>query len=147
MSDDRTPDADLMPEAEMLRATSDRLMIAVAETDALERRKRGMLPSDPSFFGLARAVREAAESVLAFARQEELTARSVSGEPRAAALPPIEHVSPAKELAGILEAWRAVEHRLMEATAGTPEADDLMGQFEELRQRYAEALKARQNRG
>ena len=147
MSDDRTPDADLMPEAEMLRATSDQLMIAIAETDALERRKRGMPPSDPAFAGLARDVRLAAESALAFARQEELTALSMSGRPNAVTLPPIEHVSPAKELAGILEAWRAVEHRLMEATAGTPESDDLMGQFEQLRQRYAEALKARQNRG
>jgi hypothetical protein len=141
------PDADLMPEAEMLRATSDQLMIAIAETDALERRKRGMLPSDPSFFDLARSVRIAAEAVLAFARQEELTARSTSGQPNAASLPPIERVSPAKELAGILEAWRAVEHRLMEATSGTPEADELMHQFEELRQRYAEALKTRQDRG
>ena len=75
-----------------------------------------------------------------------MTARSTSGMADAASLPPIEHVSPAKELAGILETWRAVEHRLMEATAGTPEADDLMREFEELRQRYAEALKARQNR-
>ena len=146
MSDDRMPDADLMPEAEMLRATSDQLMIAIAETDALERRKRGMPPSDPAFADLARDVRLAAEAALAFARQEELTARTTSGRPDAVALPPIEHVSPAKELAGILEAWRAVEHRLMGATAGTPEADDLMGQFEELRQRYAEALKARQDR-
>jgi hypothetical protein len=129
---------------ETLRATSDQLIIAIAETDARERRKRGMAPSDPSFIELAQNVRTAAEVVLELARQEERVARSTSGAPDAVGLRPIEQVSPAKELAGILEQWRAVEQRLLAASPGSPDAEALMLEFELLRGRYSEALKARQ---
>jgi hypothetical protein len=61
-------------------------------------------------------------------------------------MPPIDQVSPAKELAGILEQWRAVEHRLLEVPGESPEGQELMRQFEELRVRYAQALKAREAR-
>jgi hypothetical protein len=130
--------------ARMLRATSDQLVLAIEEVDARERRKRGMLPADPAFAELAAQVRIAAEAVLALARQEELTASQTSGAPDAATLPPIEKVSPAKELATILEEWRAVEQRLNAAPHGTPEAEALMAEFEQLRDRYGEAIKARQ---
>jgi hypothetical protein len=138
---------DTQHEAESLRATSDQLVIAITETSALERRKRGVPPSDPSFPGLALEVRRAAERVLLLAREEEVTARDVAAEPGVAALPPIDHVSPAKELAGILEQWRAVEHKLLEAAPGSPEAAELTTRFEELRDIYARALKARLDKG
>jgi hypothetical protein len=140
MSDDRRPDP------ELLRGTSDQLVTAIAETAALERKKRGVRPAEPAFPGLALEVRRAAERVLLLARQEEVVARDIADEPDTETIPPIEHISPAKELAAILEEWRGVEHRLLEAEAGSPEAEELRRRFDKLRDRYAQALKARQER-
>ena len=141
MSDNQRPDP------ELLRGTSDQLVTAIAETAALEGKKRGLRPVDPGFPALALDVRRAAERVLLLARQEEVVARDIADEPDAATIPPIEHISPAKELAAILEEWRGVEHRLLEAKAGSAEAQELRRRFDELRDRYAQALKARQEGG
>jgi hypothetical protein len=127
-----------------LRATSDQLVLAIHEVDARERRKRGITPAAPVFLELAREVRVAAEIVAELARHEEISAQRISAEPGSAGLPPIEAMSPAKELATILEQWRAVEKRLGEAQAGSSEAGELMVEFERLRDRYALALKVRQ---
>ena len=136
---------DLTDEMAVLRATSDQLMLAVAEVDARERRKRGKRPGEQAFLELARAVRIAAEVVLELARQEERTALEIERESRATLLPPIEHMTPAKELAHILDEWRVVEKRLVEAESGSPEAEELMTEFERLRDAYAKALEARRN--
>jgi hypothetical protein len=141
MSDEQTL------EPEILRGTSDQLMIAIEEAGTLERRKRRVLPSDPTFPELALDVRRAAERVLLLARNEEVAARKTTAEPAAAKLPPIERMSPAKELARILEEWRAIEHELNAASPGSAEADALQERFEALRDRYAEALKERQADG
>ena len=134
MSDDRNL------EPEILRATSDQLMSAIGEAGVLERRKRLVAPSDPKFPVLAREVRLAAERVLEYARAEEATAMRTSQEPSAAGLPPIEGMPPAKELARILEEWRAVEQRLLAAPPDSDEAEALTREFEAHRQRYAAAL-------
>jgi hypothetical protein len=136
---------ELESNAEMLRATSDSLMLAIAEVDARERQKRGVPPADPSFPVLARDVRVAAERVLALARIEEVKANETSTDPGATALPPIEAVSPMKELGGILAAWRDVEQRLNAAPPGTPEAESLLAEFERLRKRYADAMDAKRS--
>ena len=141
MSDDRTF------EPQILRGTSDQLMIAVAEVDTLERRKRLVAPSDPNFLDLARAVRVAAERVLELSLAEEATAQKVTRESAGAGVPPIERIHPAKELAGILEEWRAIEQRLLTAPAGSDEAEALAREFEALRQRYADALAVRTANG
>ena len=137
MSDDRNL------EPEILRGTSDQLMIAVAEVGVLERRKRLMPPGDPKFRDLAREVRRAAERVLELSLAEEATAQRTSAEGDAAAFPPIERVHPAKELARILEEWRAVEQALLAAPVDSDEAAALTKQFEEHRLRYAAALQDR----
>ena len=136
---------ELENDAEMLRATSDRLVLAIAEVDARERQKRGIPPADPSFPELARQVRVAAELVLELARLEEVKATETSTDPGATALPPIDAVSPMKELEGILAAWRDVEQRLNAAPAGSPEAETLLAQFEQLRKRYADAIDAKRS--
>lgn len=140
MPDDRTP------EPEILRGTSDQLVIAIAETGTLEARKRGVRPSDPGFPALALDVRRAAERVLDLARQEEIVARRLQEQASAETLPPIEGMRPAKELASILEEWRAVEHELLSADAGSAHAADLQARFEDLRDRYARALRAHQQK-
>ena len=137
---------DPTPDPEILRGTSDQLLIAIEETAVLEGRKRDMPPSDPRFPGLALEVRRAAERVLLLARQEEIVARETNEQPGASSLPPIERMTPAKELAGILEQWRAVEQRLNESTPGTPEALELLREFDGLREQYARALRERQER-
>ncbi len=141
MSDDRTF------EPEILRGTSDQLMIAIAEVGTLERRKRLVSPSEPEFPVLAREVRLAAERVLELSRAEEATAQKVTRESGGAGMPPIERIHPAKELARILEEWRAVEQRLLAAPAGSDEAEALAREFEALRQRYADALAERTENG
>jgi hypothetical protein len=141
MRDDRTF------EPEVLRGTSDQLMIAVAEVGTLERRKRLVAPSDPKFPDLAREVRRAAERVLELSIAEEAAAQRASHDPAAAGVPPIERVHPAKELARILEEWRAVEQRLLAAPAGSDEAEALTREFEAQRKRYAEALDHRKDHG
>ena len=134
---------DLTDEMAVLRATSDQLMLAVAEVDARERRKRGRRPGEQAFLELARAVRIAAEVVLELARQEERTALEIEREARDTLLPSIDTMTPAKELAHILDRWRAVEKRLVSAESGSTEAEELMTEFERLRDAYAEALEAR----
>lgn len=131
---------------DLLRATSDQLIQAIAEVDARERQKRGVPPGDAGFVDLAREVRQAAEAVLELARQEESTAEQTTSAGIAAALPPIESLPPAKELATILERWRAVEHRLDAAESGSAEASELMAEFERMRDLYAHAVKSRQER-
>jgi len=81
--------------------------------------------------------------VLEIARHEERTAIEIKREANGETLPPIESVTPAKELAHILDEWRAVEKRMAAAPAGTPEAETLMLEFERLRDAYAQAVKAR----
>jgi hypothetical protein len=134
---------DLADEMAVLRAASDQLKMAITEVDARERRKRGMRPGEPAFLELARAVRVAAEAVLELARREERTALEIERESPDALLPPIERMTPAKELAHILDRWRDVEKRLVDAEAGSPEAEELMTEFERLRDAYAAALDAR----
>lgn len=134
---------DLTDEMAILRATSDQLVLAIAEADARERRKRGMRPADPAFLELARAVRIAAEVVVELSRQEERTALEIARESTSGALPPIEAMRPARELASILDEWRAVEKRLGAAESGSAEAEELMAEFERLRDSYAQALEAR----
>lgn len=134
---------ELENEAAMLRATSDGLMLAINEMVARERLKRGVPPADPAFVELAREVRIAAEVALELARKEEDTARMTANEPEVGDLPPIEAVSPGRELASILEQWRAVEQRLAAAPPGTTEARDLMIEFKRMRDLYAGAVESK----
>lgn len=131
---------DLGNEAAMLRATSDGLVLAIHEVTAREQLKRGVAPADPAFVELAREVRIAAEVVLELARKEEATAQLTAAEPQAGKLPSIEEVHPGRELASILEQWRAVEQRLAEAPPGSTQARDLMLEFQRMRDEYATAV-------
>lgn len=135
---------DLTDEMDVLRAASDQLIIAIAEVDARERRKRGVAPTAPVFVDMARDVRIASEVVLELARHEERTAIEIKREADGETLPPIESVTPAKALAHILDDWRAVEKRMAAAPTGTPEAEKLMVEFERLRDAYAQAVRTRQ---
>ena len=125
-----------------LRGASDALLIAIREVEARERIKRGVRPADRRFADLARDVRLAAEEVLRMARVEESAADDTSGSTAAVALPTIEETAPQPALAEILAEWRTVERRLEAAQAATPEAAQLMKEFESLRDRYAAALRA-----
>lgn len=124
-----------------LRGASDGLLLAIQEVDLRERKKRGVLPTDPGFPALAREVRVAAEAVLKFAHDEEAEANEIASRQADAALPTIGASPPPESLAGILAEWRAVERRLAAAEATSPEAARLMEEFEALRDRYAQALK------
>jgi hypothetical protein len=134
---------ELENEAAMLRATSDGLMLAINEVVARERLKRGVPPADPAFVELAREVRIAAEVALELARKEEETARMTADEPDVGDLPAIESVSPGRELATILEQWRAVEQRLAASPPGSAEARNLMIEFQRMRDQYARVIEAK----
>ncbi len=126
----------------VLRGASDGIRLAIREVDARERMKRGVQPDDRAFPILAREVRVAAEALLILARQEEATADEMAKASRREAMSTIENTAPAQDLAAILADWRAVERNLEAAEVGSPEAQALMKQFEQLRDRYADALKA-----
>jgi hypothetical protein len=125
-----------------LRGASDGLLIAIREVDARERMKRGVRPAEPSFAPLARDVRVAAEEVLRLAREEEARAEEATGSGAAARLPTINETPPRPALEEILAEWRAVERRLEAAEPGSAEADELMIEFEGLRDRYAAVLRS-----
>ena len=129
-----------------LRGASDGLIMAIRAVDAREVMKRGVRPGDPNFARLARQVRVAAEAVLRLAREEEAKADATSGRSAGAGLPTINESRPRSDLAGILDEWRAVEHRLETAEPASPEAQRLLDEFETLRDRYAQALRAIQRR-
>jgi hypothetical protein len=67
-------------------------------------------------------------------------------EPNAKELPPIESVVPGRELAAILEQWRAVEQQLEAAPAGSVQAMELTREFLRLRDAYAAAIEARRSK-
>ena len=67
---------------------------------------------------------------------------ATSGRSAGAKLPTINEPRPRSDLAGILDEWRAVEHRLETAEPASPEAQRLLDEFETLRDRSAQALKA-----
>ena len=125
-----------------LRGASDGLLVAIHEVELRERRKRGVPPSDPGFPALAREVTNAAKAVLELAREEEREADAIAARHAVAPLPTIEATQPPERLADILAEWRAVERRLAAADAMSPEAGQLMQEFEALKDRYAQALKA-----
>jgi hypothetical protein len=130
-------------EAAMLRATSDGLILAINEVVARERLKRGVPPADPAFVQLAREVRVAAEVALELARKEEQTARLTADDHEVGDLPAIESVSPGRELATILEQWRAIEQRLAAAPPGSAEARNLMVEFQRMRDQYSKVIEAK----
>jgi hypothetical protein len=134
MTDDDTQDA--------LRGASDGLLIAIREVDARERLKRGVRPADPRFAPLARDVRVAAEEVLRLAREEEARADDTSGAATAATLATIDATPPRADLGDILAEWRAVERRLEKAEPASAESDELMKEFEALRDQYAAVLRS-----
>jgi hypothetical protein len=132
---------------DVLRGASDGLLIAIREVDARERMKRGVAPSDPQFRVLAREVRQAAETLLYLATQEESKAEETAAANVAAELPTINASTPPPDLARILDEWRAVERQLEAAEPASGESEQLMRQFEELRTRYADALEAHRRQG
>ena len=125
-----------------LRGASDGLLIAIREVDARERLKRGIRPADRDFAPLAREVRVAAEEVLRLARLEEARADETARSDDASNLPTIDATPPRPALGEILAEWRVVERQLEAADPASTEADELMKKFEELRDRYAAALRS-----
>src|SRR6478609_1319960 len=130
------------PRVTQLRGTSDQLLLAIQTVALLEQQKRGLSFGDDRFPDMARAVREAAQAVLDFSVVEESEAARIheTAPVDADAASTIATTPPAMSLAGILDEWRAVERRLLEAPAGSPEATELLESFELLRGRYADAL-------
>ena len=123
-----------------LRGASDGLLIAIKELGEHERLKRRVRPGDARFPGLARAVRTMAEDVLRLAEAEERFATEAAASPQAAELSTIDATAAHGELAAILEQWRLIERELDTAAAGSPEAQQLLARFDELRDRYAVVL-------
>ena len=99
-----------------------------------------MPPGDEGFGPLAREVVAAAQLVLRLAIEEANRAEITSGTAAGAGLSTINASTPRASLASILDRWRDVERRLADAEPASPDATELMHEFETLRQRYADAL-------
>jgi hypothetical protein len=128
---------------EHLRAASDAILLLLGEVNQLERHKRGVRPGESRFEELARSVREGAEALAQFTKQEEEWARSAAVD---GGVSTIERSENAPTLAAILDRWRAVERELDEAEPGSAEAAALFDQFEAVRREYLEAFDARDAR-
>jgi hypothetical protein len=128
---------------EHLRAASDAILLLLGEVNQLERHKRGVRPGESRFDELARSVREGAEALAQFTKQEEEWARSAAVD---GGVSTIERSKNAPTLAAILDRWRAVERELDEAEPGSAEAAALFDQFEAVRREYLEAFDARDAR-
>lgn len=135
MSDERNAIQDA------LRGASDGLLFAIREVDARERLKRGVPPGDPGFLALARQVTVAAEAALILAQREEERAGQTAGKDAVGRFVTIDASEPQPDLAAILAEWRAVDRRLDAADPASAAAARLMQEFEQLRTRYADALR------
>jgi hypothetical protein len=125
---------------EHLRAASDAILLLLGEVGQLERHKRGVQPGDTRFEELARSVREGAEALAQFTKQEEGWAKRAGVD---GGVSTIERSDNAPSLAASLERWRAVERELDQAEPGSEEAAALFDQFETVRREYLEAFNAR----
>ena len=127
---------------EHLRAASDAILLLVDEVDQLERHKRGVIPGEPRFAELATAVRQAADKLSEFTREEETWAKAadmVAGDQ----LTSIAETTNARPLSEILSRWREVERQLHEAAPGSEEAENLFDEFSKIRDEYMAAFRAR----
>lgn len=126
---------------DLLRGTSDQLLLAANQLAERERVKRDVAPADARFLELATLVRVAAEDLLRLALEEERIARGIAeGRERTDLLEPIDDVAPPQALAAILAEWRSVEREMAETPPSSPAGGALMRRYEELRGRYAHAL-------
>ena len=126
-----------------LRAASDAILLLVRQVEQLEEHKRGVTPGDARFDALAEEVSRAAQQLAQFAREEEAWARDAvtSDGP----LKTISSSSNPAPLSDILARWRAVERHLDAAQPGSPEAASLFDEFNQLRDEYLAAFRAREN--
>ena len=125
-----------------LRGASDSLLEGLDRLEKLEEQKRSLTPGTPAFVKAAAEVRQLSQELLqASAIQERLAAHTV--ELRGAGsdvLPdqPIEDMAP-RDLADILQEWRAAERQLAEAEPGSAEAAGLAATVSRLRDEYQRA--------
>lgn len=121
-----------------LRSASDAILLLVRELEQLEQHKRRVQPEDPRFEVLARAVRDSAMALADFTRDEQVWAdKAVKSE---ADLQTIAETASPPPMSSILERWRAIERKLNEAPAGTPEAQALFDEFQRIRAEYMHAF-------
>ena len=126
---------------EHLRAASDAIMLLLTEVGQMERHKRTIPPGEARFDDVAQAVRIAATSLAEFTEQQERWARiATDGRTDIA---PIAETSNPPALAAILERWRAIERQLDSVEPGSPEAMRLFAQFQQARDEYMTAFRAR----
>ena len=125
-----------------LRGASDSLLEGLDRLEKLEEQKRSLTPGTPAFVKAAAEVKQLSQELLqASAIQERLAAHTV--ELRGAgsdALPdqPIEDMAP-RDLADILQEWRAAERQLADAEPGSAEAAGLAAAVSRLRDEYQRA--------
>ena len=126
---------------EHLRAASDAIMLLLTEVGQMERHKRTIPPGEARFDDVATAVRIAATSLAEFTEQQERWARiATDGRTDIA---PIAQTSNAPPLAAILERWRTIERQLDTVEPGSPEAMRLFAEFQQARDEYMTAFRAR----
>lgn len=126
---------------EHLRAASDAILLLLTEVNQLERHKRRIPPGEARFDEVARSVRVVAQTLAEFTQAQETWAR-IATDGRTDIEPIVDVESP-PALATILERWRAIERQLDELEPGSPEAVQLFGEFERVRDEYMAAFRVR----
>ena len=127
---------------ESLRGASDAIVLLLTEVGQLERHKRGIPPGEERFDEVARAIREAAQTLAEFAEEQEAWGHVATAD--RTDLQTIADSEISESLTDILERWRAVERQLDGPEPGSPEAIRLFAEFERIRDEYMAAFHARQ---
>jgi hypothetical protein len=130
-----------------LRSTSDNLLAELNRLADLESAKRDAIPGTPEFVELSRKVEDLAAAILGYSkRQVDLAAATeVLADKAASSRPstPIAAIDPARDPSFVLAEWRDAERRLAELEPGSPGADRLREQIDDLREEYGRSFDAR----
>jgi hypothetical protein len=127
-----------------LRATSDNMLRRLDRLRELELEKRKLEPGSDRFIRIARDIERLAAMVLNNTQEQEQLAQATAAVQESAdvALPPIEQVTPLRDIQQILNEWREAERRLAAASAGTPDHLEAQAAVHRLRAEYRQTYRS-----
>lgn len=127
-----------------LRSTSDEMLRRLDRLRELELEKRTLDPGSDRFLRIARDIERLAAMVLNKTHEQEQLAEVTVALPDAgvAPPPPIENVTPLRDIQLILNEWRDAERRLAAASVGTPDHLEAQVAVQRLRSEYRQTYRA-----
>ncbi len=126
-----------------LRSTSDEMLRTLEQLEQLENQKRGEEPGTQRFVRLATEIERLAAMVFSqTSNQQRLAEESHAAARAGAEMPPIDEMSPQRDVSVILSEWRDAERRLASTAVESAEHALAAGDVRRLRDEYHRAHKA-----